>query len=89
MYSFKSQFRALIFTQRYRIILCKVVIQVEGEVKYNGHALNEFVPERTSTYISQHDTHVGEMTVRETLNFSSRCQGVGSRYGILKKILNV
>jgi len=63
-------------------IMYEVLVQVEGEVKYNGHALNEFVPERTSTYISQHDTFMGEMTVRETLNFSARCQGVGSRYGI-------
>lgn len=61
-------------------------LKVEGEVKYNGHALNEFVPERTSTYISQHDTHMGEMTVRETLNFSARCQGVGSRYDVLTEL---
>jgi hypothetical protein len=43
--------------------------------------LNEFVPQKTSAYISQHDLHVGEMTVRETLDFSARCQGVGTRYG--------
>ena len=48
---------------------------------YNGHGLNEFVPQRTAAYISQHDVHIGEMTVRETLAFSARCQGVGSRYG--------
>lgn len=39
------------------------------------------MPERTAAYISQHDLHTGEMTVRETLAFSARCQGVGSRYG--------
>lgn len=43
--------------------------------------MNEFVPERTAAYISQYDVHIGEMTVRETLSFSARCQGVGSRYG--------
>ena len=48
---------------------------------YNGHELHEFVPERTSAYISQNDVHIGEMTVRETLAFSARCQGVGTRYG--------
>ena len=48
---------------------------------YNGHGMDEFVPQRTAAYISQHDVHIGEMTVRETLAFSSRCQGVGSRYG--------
>ena len=66
--------------------MCEVFVQAEGEVTYNGHALNEFVREKTSAYISQHDTHMGELTVRETLDFSSRCQGVGSRYGIF--ILN-
>ncbi|KAL7597683.1 hypothetical protein Lser_V15G25180 [Lactuca serriola] len=30
---------------------------------------------------------IGEMTVRETLNFSARCQGVGSRYEMLAELL--
>lgn len=55
--------------------------QVSGEVTYNGYKLNEFVPRKTSAYISQNDVHVGEMTVKETLDFSARCQGVGTRYG--------
>lgn len=54
---------------------------MSGTVTYNGHNMDEFVPRRTAAYISQHDLHVGEMTVRETLAFSARCQGVGSRYG--------
>lgn len=41
------------------------------------------MPQRTSAYISQYDLHIGEMTVRETLEFSARCQGVGPRYGQL------
>lgn len=53
--------------------------QVSGKVTYNGHEMDEFVPERTAAYISQHDLHIGEMTVRETLEFSARCQGVGSQ----------
>lgn len=56
--------------------------QVSGKVTYNGHGMDEFVPQRTAAYISQHDLHIGEMTVRETLAFSARCQGVGSRYGM-------
>jgi ABC-type multidrug transport system ATPase subunit len=64
----------------------ELVFQVEGEVKYNGHAMNEFVPQKTSAYISQHDVHIGEMTVRETFDFSCRCQGVGSRSGIFSKL---
>lgn len=55
--------------------------QVSGRVTYNGHDMNEFVPQRSSAYISQYDVHIGEMTVRETLAFSARCQGVGTRYG--------
>ncbi|KAK7335961.1 hypothetical protein VNO80_28124 [Phaseolus coccineus] len=62
------------------------VIEVSGKVTYNGHELNEFVPQRTAAYISQHDVHIGEMTVRETLAFSARCQGVGSRYDMLSEL---
>jgi ABC-type multidrug transport system ATPase subunit len=57
------------------------MLQVAGTVTYNGHLLNEFVPQKTAAYISQNDLNVGELTVRETLNFSSRVQGVGSQYG--------
>jgi len=57
-------------------------LKVEGSVTYNGHALDEFVPQRTSSYIRQQDLHLHELTVRETLDFSARCQGVGSRYGM-------
>lgn len=56
-------------------------LQTKGSITYNGHALHEFVPQKTSAYISQHDLHIGELTVRETLDFSARCQGVGTRYG--------
>lgn len=61
-------------------------LKVEGEILYNGHRLNEFVPQKTSSYISQCDLHLGEMTVRETLDFSARCQGVGSRYEMLSEV---
>ncbi|KAH9714822.1 ABC transporter G family member 40 [Citrus sinensis] len=54
-------------------------LRVSGRVTYNGHDMDEFVPQRTAAYISQHDNHIGEMTVRETLAFSARCQGVGSQ----------
>ncbi|KAH9331695.1 hypothetical protein KI387_003803 [Taxus chinensis] len=61
-------------------------LKVEGSVTYKGHSMEEFVPQRTSAYISQHDIHIGEMTVRETLDFSARCQGVGSRYDVLTEL---
>lgn len=54
---------------------------MSGEITYNGHGMDEFVPQRTAAYISQYGTHLGEMTVRETLAFSARCQGAGTRYG--------
>ncbi|XP_042758861.1 pleiotropic drug resistance protein 1 isoform X1 [Lactuca sativa] len=61
-------------------------LKSSGKVTYNGHELHEFVPERTSAYISQNDVHIGEMTVRETLAFSAQCQGVGSRYEMLAEL---
>ncbi|GAB2228064.1 hypothetical protein Droror1_Dr00009894 [Drosera rotundifolia] len=62
-------------------------LKVNGEVTYNGHELNEFVPQKTSAYISQNDVHIGLMTVKETLDFSARCQGVGSRYELLTELI--
>ncbi|KAF5466684.1 hypothetical protein F2P56_016589 [Juglans regia] len=61
-------------------------LKVSGRVTYNGHDMREFVPQRTAAYISQYDLHIGEMTVRETLAFSARCQGVGSRYDMLAEL---
>ncbi|KAG5228963.1 ABC transporter family protein [Salix suchowensis] len=61
-------------------------LKFSGRVTYNGHEMDEFVPQRTAAYISQHDLHIGEMTVRETLAFSARCQGVGTRYDMLAEL---
>ncbi|XP_028795052.1 pleiotropic drug resistance protein 1 [Neltuma alba] len=61
-------------------------LKFSGKVNYNGHEMNEFVPQRTAAYVSQNDLHVGEMTVRETLAFSARCQGVGPRYDLLAEL---
>ncbi|KAE7997396.1 hypothetical protein FH972_002037 [Carpinus fangiana] len=61
-------------------------LKCSGRVTYNGHGMNEFVPQRTAAYISQYDLHIGELTVRETLAFSARCQGVGSRYDMLAEL---
>ncbi|KAG0454790.1 hypothetical protein HPP92_024082 [Vanilla planifolia] len=61
-------------------------LKLSGTITYNGHGMNEFVPQRTAAYISQHDLHLGEMTVRETLEFSARCQGVGTRYDMLVEL---
>ncbi|XP_042516397.1 pleiotropic drug resistance protein 1-like [Macadamia integrifolia] len=62
-------------------------LKFSGRITYNGHGMDEFVPQRTAAYISQHDLHIGEMTVRETLAFSARFQGVGDRYEMLTELL--
>ena len=43
--------------------------------------MHEFIPVRTAAYVPQDDVHTGEMTVRETLDFSARVQGAGFRAG--------
>ncbi|KAK9161846.1 hypothetical protein Syun_008187 [Stephania yunnanensis] len=58
-----------------------------GEISYNGYKLEDFVPQKTSAYISQYDLHIPEMTVRETLDFSACCQGVGYRAEIMKEVI--
>ncbi|KAL7184870.1 hypothetical protein ACSBR2_026922 [Camellia fascicularis] len=58
-------------------------LRATGKITYCGHEMFEFIPQRTSAYISQHDLHYGEMTVRETLDFAGRCLGVGTRYELL------
>ncbi|KDP34703.1 hypothetical protein JCGZ_10908 [Jatropha curcas] len=63
-----------------------VDLRVTGKVTYCGHELSEFVPQRTCAYIGQRDLHYGEMTVRETLDFSGRCLGVGTRYDLLSEL---
>ncbi|CAI0420527.1 unnamed protein product [Linum tenue] len=62
-------------------------LKSSGSVSYNGYQMNEFVPHRTAAYISQHDNHISEMTVRETLAFSARCQGVGFLSEMLEELL--
>ncbi|XP_010532489.1 PREDICTED: ABC transporter G family member 41-like isoform X2 [Tarenaya hassleriana] len=61
-------------------------VKVEGQINYNGCLITEFVPEKTSSYISQNDLHIPELSVRETLDFSACCQGIGSRSEIMKEI---
>ncbi|CAI9270844.1 unnamed protein product [Lactuca saligna] len=62
-------------------------LKVSGNVSYCGHQLFEFIPQRTCAYISPHNLHTGEMTVRETLDFSGRCLGIGERSRLLTEIL--
>lgn len=57
-------------------------IQASGEVSYNECKLDDLNSQKISAYISQYDLHTPEMTVRETIDFSARCQGVESRKGV-------
>ncbi|CAL8079445.1 unnamed protein product [Prunus armeniaca] len=61
-------------------------LKVSGEICYNGYRLEEFVPQKTSAYVSQYDVHIPEITARETLDFSACCQGVGSRTEIMVEV---
>ena len=54
-------------------------MQVEGSTTYNGRGFEEFIPLRTATYVEQSDTHIGELTVRETFDFAARCQAAGTK----------
>ncbi|KAJ8542268.1 hypothetical protein K7X08_017134 [Anisodus acutangulus] len=60
-------------------------LRVTGKISYCGH-LSDFIPQRTCAYISQHDLHHGEMTVRETLDFAGRSLGVGTRFQLLTEL---
>lgn len=56
------------------------------ELTFNGSSFDSFVPERTAAYISEIDLHYAQLTVRETLDFSARCQGVGALADILDAV---
>ncbi|XP_023634094.1 ABC transporter G family member 42 isoform X1 [Capsella rubella] len=61
-------------------------LKTRGEVSYNGHLFSEFVPEKTSCYVSQNDLHIPELSVRETLDFSGCFQGTGSCLEMITEI---
>ena len=56
-------------------------VQTHGTITYNGHSYKEFIPQRTAAYINQTDTHLPELTVRETFDFAARSQGTGHKAG--------
>ncbi|XP_065866326.1 ABC transporter G family member 29-like [Euphorbia lathyris] len=61
-------------------------LKVQGQVRYNGFGLDEFEPRKTSAYVSQNDVHLGELTVKETLDYSARFQGVGQRSDLVAEL---
>ncbi|KAL0460766.1 UNVERIFIED_CONTAM: Pleiotropic drug resistance protein 2 [Sesamum latifolium] len=72
----------------YRPLQDYVTILAKSDWKNNllWARISRICPQRTCAYISQHDLHYGEMTVRETLDFSGRCLGVGTRYEMLAEL---
>ncbi|KAJ8769245.1 hypothetical protein K2173_001835 [Erythroxylum novogranatense] len=65
-------------------------LKTTGEITYNGHKLKEFFVRRTSAYIGQTDTHIAEITVRETLDFAARWQGANEAFaGFMKDLVNL
>ncbi|KAK9058873.1 hypothetical protein SSX86_023717 [Deinandra increscens subsp. villosa] len=62
-------------------------LKLSGKITYNGHELNEFVPQRTCAYVSQQDCHMAEMTVRETLQFAECCQGFSYKKDMIMELL--
>ncbi|XP_015572858.1 ABC transporter G family member 29 [Ricinus communis] len=58
-------------------------LRVQGQVSYNGYRLDEFEPRKTSAYVSQNDLHLGDLTVKETFDYSVRFQGIGHRQDLL------
>ncbi|KAG2439064.1 hypothetical protein HYH02_006591 [Chlamydomonas schloesseri] len=55
-------------------------LRITGDLHYNGHTQDEFVVERTTSLVNQHDNHIPTLTVMETLEFAHTCQ-LGSRGG--------
>ena len=48
---------------------------------YNGESISS-TPHYMRAYVSQYDLHHAEMTVRETLNFSSNMMGSSNDFGV-------
>eukprot|EP00877_Chromochloris_zofingiensis_P010755 jgi/Chrzof1/5933/Cz16g21030.t1 len=49
-------------------------LRISGGILYNGHRPDEFLVERTTAYVDQHDNHIANLTVSETLDFAHDCQ---------------
>ncbi|EMS49680.1 ABC transporter G family member 38 [Triticum urartu] len=56
-------------------------LKLKGKVMYNGEEVNSSTPQYLHAYISQYDLHHAEMTVRETIDFSSKMLGTNNEFG--------
>lgn len=41
------------FLTPFTLLLCIVLLQIQGSITYNGETFDQFVPQRTSAYIPQ------------------------------------
>ncbi|CAD6264947.1 unnamed protein product [Miscanthus lutarioriparius] len=58
-------------------------LKFKGKVMYNGEEMNSSTPQYLCAYVSQYDLHHAEMTVRETINFSSKMLGTNNEFEML------
>ncbi len=57
------------------------LMQVTGDITYNGKGFDQFMAVHTASYVDQNDLHQPLLTVKETLDFAARVQGVGHKVG--------
>ncbi|KAF8653894.1 hypothetical protein HU200_062030 [Digitaria exilis] len=58
-------------------------LKFKGKVFYNGEEMNASTPQYLRAYVSQYDLHHAEMTVRETIDFSSKMLGTNNEFEML------
>ncbi|CAK0784035.1 hypothetical protein CVIRNUC_007238 [Coccomyxa viridis] len=61
-------------------------LKLTGSIRYNGENLSQFYPQRTAVYVDQVDSHLAELTVKETMDFSARAQGPGTKREALREL---
>ncbi|XP_044361834.1 ABC transporter G family member 45-like [Triticum aestivum] len=61
----------------------------KGKITYNEEEVNCSTPQHMHAYISQYDLHHAEMTVRETIDFSSNMLGTINEFVPVFGMLNV
>ncbi|KAK5579863.1 hypothetical protein RB653_009551 [Dictyostelium firmibasis] len=47
--------------------------KIEGDLKFNNHNVDSSTHQNDTIYVSQDDRHIALLTVRETLEFSAKC----------------
>ncbi|CAL5000751.1 unnamed protein product [Urochloa decumbens] len=58
-------------------------LKFKGKVFYNGKEMSSSTPQYLRAYVSQYDLHHAEMTVRETIDFSSKMLGTNNEFEML------